>query len=285
MRHVALCLTIAMCVLWLVGLVGCRDSDEVGRQRASHHVQDLVQTIQVDVQEVRAGLPQGAKHLAALFEKEEYREEKAAAAREAVQKARNKVQDLRVAKSTFFAVAGADGVVIRNDQEQDRMAGKSLFGPFPRLREALRGKYVETLGSMPEASGVKGKPDAQWVAAHPVSLGGVVKGLYVTGWSWSAYAYRLEFSLRGKLRSALAEHEKLPLIYVFVVVDRNVYGAPVSPVVSQEAIARLDPMSKIQGDGTFSTTIEITGRSYALAVKGTPIFGPKVGVAVLWSET
>jgi hypothetical protein len=285
MRQRALCLTIVMWALGLVGLGGCKDSEEVSRQHALRHVGDLIQTIQADVQEVRAGLPEGAKHLVALFEKEEHREEKASAARQAVEKARNKVQDLRVAKSTFFAVAGTDGVVIRNDQEQDRMAGKGLFGPFPKLREALRGKYVETLGSMPEASGVRGKPDGQWMAAQPVRVGGAVKGLYVTGWSWSAYAYRLEFHLRGKLRSGLAQHEKLPLVYVFMLVDQKAYGAPVSPVVSQDAIAGLDPLSKVEGDGTFSTRLEITGRGYGLAVKGTPIFGPKVGVAVLWSET
>jgi hypothetical protein len=118
-----------------------------------------------------------------------------------------------------------------------------------------------------------------------VQVQGKVKGLYVTGWSWSAYAFRLEFHLRSKLRSALQENEKLALVYVFVVVDKNAYGAPVSPLVSQEAISGLDPMSKVEGTGVFSTRIEITGRAYGLAVKGTPVLGPSVGVAVLRSET
>jgi hypothetical protein len=77
----------------------------------------------------------------------------------------------------------------------------------------------------------------------------------------------------------------MPLVYVFVVVDRDVYGAPVSPVVSAKAIAEVDPMSKIRRDGVFTHTLDITERGYGLAVKATPPLGGKVGVAVLRSET
>jgi len=266
-------------------LTGCKDTKLVSEQHAREHVKSLVEVVRGDVEEVRKGMPVGAAHLSQLFAKESPREEMAEPARKALERARNKTQDLRVAKSTFFAVAGRDGVVIRSDQEQDRMAGRPLFKAFPGLKQALTGKYVETHGAMEEASGVKGKPDGQWAVAQPIKAGGDTKGLYASGWSWSAYAYRLEFRLRSRLKSALDEYDKMPLIYVFMVVDQAAYGAPVTAPVSQETVSKLDSMSKLDGDGMFCTTLDITGRGYGLAVKGVPVLGKGIGIAVLRSET
>ena len=164
------------------------------------------------------------------------------------------------------------------------MTGKNAFTSFPELKGALAGRYVETRGSMPEAARVTGK-DGQWVAANPVSVDGKPKALYVTGWSWSAYAYRLENSIRSSVRSADGEGARAPLIYVYVVVGEDVFGAPISPEVNAKAIAEQKPMSKIQGDGVHESVIEITGRDFGLAVKGTPALGQGVGIAVLRSET
>jgi hypothetical protein len=162
------------------------------------------------------------------------------------------------------------------------MAGKSLFAAFPELKKAATGTYVETHGSLPEASEVKGRSDGQWIAAQPISALGAVKGLYVTGWSWSAYAYRLENSVRGAARD---EGAKEPLLYVYVVVENDVYGAPISPEVNAQKIAEQKPLDKIQGDAPFTAELEITGRDFGLAVRAAPALGPKVGIAVLRSET
>jgi hypothetical protein len=266
-------------------LTGCKDTKLVSERHAREHIASLVEVVQKDVEEVRKGMPAGAVYLTQLFAKEAPREELAEPARKALERARNKTQDLRVAKATFFGVTGRDGVVIRTDQEQDRMAGKPLFAAFPKLKQALAGKYVETHGSMEEASGVQGKPDGQWAVAQPIKVGSETKGLYVSGWSWSSYAYRLEFHLRSKLKSALSEYDKMPLVYVFVVVDQAAYGAPVTALVSQQEVGKLDPLSKLDDSGMFATTLEITGRGYGLAVKAVPVLGERIGIAVLRSET
>lgn len=266
-------------------LSGCTKSSKVSEAKAKQNVGFLAKTVKEDVQAVRKGLPQGAKHLTTLYKSDAKPEDDLRAVRGQLQLARDKVQDLRVATSTFFALADLSGKVIRNDREQDRMAGKDLFKPFPKLAQAAKGKYVETKGSMPEAAGVKG-PDGQWVAATPVELDGKPVGLYVTGWSWSAYAYRLENSIRSHVTSDVSEHGgKVPLLYVYVVAGKKVYGAPVSPHVNAKAIGKLDPMSHVKGDGVYSTQLDITGRDFGLAVKGMPILGSGVGVAVLRSET
>ena len=229
----------ALCAV--LGLtLGCKDSGKVSTERAAHHVATLAETVKVDVEEIRRGLPEGAKTLVPLFrahrpaavqgapagsgsaaalpsaaapaasavaspkpaasarpaassgvaEAGTPRETMpdAAAAREALLKTRDKVQDLRVAKATFFALTDPNAIVLRNDQEQDLMATKPLLPFYPELRRALTGKYVEGRGSMPEAAGVRGRADGQWVAAQPVMVEGRVRALYVAGWSWSAYA-------------------------------------------------------------------------------------------------
>ncbi|MET0792311.1 MAG: hypothetical protein ABW061_12385, partial [Polyangiaceae bacterium] len=207
------------------------------------------------------------------------------AARSALFTARNKVQELRVSKGTFFAVSGTDGVVIRDDQDPDLMVGRPLLGSFPELQTALAGKYVETHGSMPEAAGVIGRSDGQWVAAQPVLQGSEVKGLYVTGWSWAAYAYRLERALSSNLRSELSEGQKLPLAYVYLVVGKDVYGTPISPEVNAQAIAKLSPLSNASPSAPTTFELEIDGREFGLAVELAPDLGKDVAVAVLRSET
>jgi hypothetical protein len=266
-------------------LTACESTNQETVAKALAHAQRLVETAKQDVSEVRQGLPSGADELAKLWSDEANPLGDPEAARRLLTRAQSKVQDLRVAKSTFFALATLDGTVVRNDREQDRMAGKALFPAFPPLARAAQGEYVEALGALPEAHGVKGKPDAEWVAAKGVSVGGTVRALYVTGWAWSSYAYRLEFSLRGQVERELrGSKENVPLLYVFMIVGTDVYGAPESPEVSARSIAEQDPLAHLSPQGSFSTLLEITGRKFALGVQAAPELAPRVAVGVLRSE-
>ncbi|HWO14973.1 MAG TPA: hypothetical protein VNN80_35970 [Polyangiaceae bacterium] len=268
-------------------LLGCEQTDDASVGLALAHARDLTSVARRDVDEVRKGLPLGAQELGKRW---------AAsgadlvgdgvAARDALDHARNKVQDLRVAKSTFFALATPDGHVVRNDREQDLMAGAALFGPFPALAAAASGRYVEALGVMPEAHGVRGKPDGEWLAAIGVEVGGQVRGLYVTGWAWSSYAARLEFSLRSRLTIELAgKRENMPLLYAFMLVEDAVYGAPEAPEVNAQAIAAKQPLSNLTPEGSYSGLIDITGRRFALGVQVVPELALRVAIGVLRSET
>ena len=273
--------------LLLVVLLGvsCKKPSAVSAEKAKTDVVALTRATHSDVAEVRSGLPQGEKFLLPLFTSGKPATDDPHGARSALETARNKVQELRVSKGTFFAVAGTDGVVIRNDQDQDSMAGHSLWPAFPELKAALTGKYVESRGSMPEAAGVRGRPDGQWVAAQPVLQGSEVKGLYVTGWSWAAYARRLEFALSSNLRSALSEGQTMPLVYVYLVVGNDVFGTPISPEVNARAIAKLSPLRNASATTPSTFELEIAGREFGLAVELAPDLGKDVAVAVLRSET
>jgi len=268
-----------------LSVAGCKKQSAISAEKAKADVVRLAQATHTDVSEVRSGLPQGAKLLLPIFATGKPASDDPHAARLALETARNKVQDLRVSKGTFFAVTGSDGIVIRNDQEQDSMAGHALLPAFPELKAALAGQYVESRGSLPEAAGVRGRADGQWIAAQPVLSGTEVKGLYVTGWSWAAYARRLEFALASNLRSALAEGQKMPLVYVYLIVGKEVFGAPISPEVNARAIAQLSPLSNASATTPSSFELEIAGREFGLALELTPDLGKDVAVAVLRSET
>jgi hypothetical protein len=123
------------------------------------------------------------------------------------------------------------------------------------------------------------------VAAQPVQDGDTVKGLYVTGWSWASYAYRLERNLATNLRTELGEGGKMPLVYVYVIVDKDVFGTPISPEVNAKAIAALSPLTNASATAPTAFELEIAGRDFGLAVELTPDLGKNVAVAVLRSET
>lgn len=264
-------------------LASCTKSGEVSKQKARTEVELLAKAAVADVEEVRKGLPLGAKHLEAFFADDKAQGD-AVAAKEALESARRKVQDLRTAKSTFFLITDKSGVILRSDLEHDALASKNLFAAF-ELKGALAGKYTEARGSMPEAAGVRG-PDGQWAAAIPVMKGSDVAGVYATGWSWSAYAYRLENQLRSVVKAEATESgSKLPLVYVYVVVDKEAYGAPVSPEVNAKAVKDSGLMGRATGESVVDAAQEIEGRDFGIALRRVPALGADVAIAVVRSET
>jgi hypothetical protein len=270
--------------LCLSTLGGCSKTGETSRVKAHAAVEELAKAAVVDVDEVRRGLPLGAKELESFFADDKAQGD-AAAAKQALERARSHVQDLRIAKSTFFLLADKSGLILRSDQEHDALASKNLFAAFD-LKAATTGKYVEARGSMPEAASVRGRSDGQWTAAAPVLKGTDVIGIYATGWSWSAYAYRLENQLRSRVRSEATDAgTKEPLVYVYVVVEKEAYGAPISPDVNAKAVKDSGLMGRANGETVVDTAQEIDGRDFGIALRRVPALGPDVAIAVVRSET
>lgn len=271
---------LGLCLLMGVALA-CTDEGKVSAERASAHARFLAPLTERDVKEVRDGLPQGTQYLEELWKSSDEVLDPELA-RDALNRARGKVQDLRNAKSTFFAVVEKTGTVVRNDLQLDMMAGKDLLAAFPQLKRALDSGYAEATGSMLEARGTEGKADGQWVAASAVKREGVAKGLYATGWAWTLYARRLEEALKSQLWDE--EKGKKPLFYVVIVRGDQVYGTGPTPQVNLDAISKLQPLENAK-DGHFQAQLEITGRQFGFAAQVTPVLGDDVMVGVLRSET
>jgi hypothetical protein len=272
-------------VISLVGGIACEHDGKASSKLASQQLAELVKASAEDVRELRAGMPLGAAEVDKLLPEKGLEDLDPMVARETLNKARSRVQDLRVAKSTFFALVARSGTIVRSDGEQDRLVGKDVFVAFPELKAVLSGGYKETRGSMPEAAGVRGRPDAQRVVAAAIGQGGAVRGLYVSGWSWAAYAYRLENAARSSARAATEKGRKMPLIYAYVVVGPDVFGAPISPDVNLKAVKDLDLAQKTRAGAPFTTELELTGRVFGLAAVRAPELGEDAIIALLRSET
>ncbi len=269
----------------LLSVVGCEDSGKKSAKLVVPNMEYVAKAAERDLGEVRRGMPAGAKELEALFRQAAPEKPAAVDARKELLRLRSDNRDISSAKSTFFLIAAADGTILRNNLESDEMAEKNLFEVYPTSKKGLNQDYFETGGSWDVARGVNGRPDAQWLAMSRVLLDGQPAGLFVSGWSWSSYAYRLEMALRSEVLGETEEGDKVPLLYVYVVVGGQAYGAPVSPTVNGEEIVKMNPVEKSKGKDMWTGAIEITRRPFGLALKHLPELGDDVVLAVLRSET
>jgi hypothetical protein len=266
----------------LVASAGCTDKAKISVKEASANLDSLVATADVDVGQIERGLPLGAAKLAVLWANGADAHQDLRAVRGALLKMRRDVPDLTVAKSTFFAVADDKGVAIRNDLEEDAMAGTALLPLFPDLAKAEKGSYVTTTGAFPGPPLPSG-PDKDWIAAAPIKKDdGSVAGVLLTGWTFRRFAFHLQEQLEHDLSQAQG-NLKLPVLYVMVFDKSGVYGAPRTPQVNEKAMADLDPVGKT-ASGRAQGTITITDRDFGWVATRLPKLGPDIGVLVLRSE-
>jgi hypothetical protein len=267
-------------------LVGCKDQAKLSAAQAAQDAAPLADLINKDVAEVERGMPEGASRLASLLANGADPKQDVAGVRRALMRVRRDVVDLNVAKSTFFALADSSGVAIRNDLEEDAMAGQNLLAAFPVLAKAKDG-YVTGTGAFP-GSTTKNGPDKDWIAAAPVKRAdGSTGALLVTGWSYRYFARHLQEALKTRLlerAKAAGEEGKLPVYYVAIFDKSGVYPAPLTPQVDEKALADEDLAGKTAG-GPFRGTLTITDRAFGFGAERTPSLAPDTGVVVLRSET
>jgi hypothetical protein len=276
--------SIALALLSGLVALGCEDKTKLHQQQATELLERLAPLIERDTKQVREGLPEGAKKLAALLDDDPGAD--LAALQRSIKRARSGVESLAFAKSTFFVFVGKEGTVLRSETDPDLPAGKSLYEAIPeaqKLSEEGTGLF-ETYGSMRGLRGAQNGPDKQWIVGHPIkNKKGEVTGSFVTGWSLRKYAHYLEEDTRRHLTKTLGEKGKaIPLVYVFVVVGTEAYGAPVTPEINAEALGKLDIMGKAKG-GTLQTTVDVDGRKFLLVAKPLQDLGDNAGLAVMFS--
>lgn len=267
-------------------LVHCKDQAKESAKLAAGNADELAVLVDKDVGEVQRGMPEGAQKLGALYANGADPRQDVPAVRQALLRTTRDVPDLNVAKSTFFALADDKGVGIRNNLEQDAMAGQDLMKLFPALSKALEGAYVETTGSFGGPPGPAG-PDKDWVAAMPVKNDqGKVSGLFVTGWSYRRFAAHLQEVLKSRFQENLrksGDTGKMPVFYVCVYDATGVYCERTTPKVNEQALIDAKLVEKT-ATGPFQGTMTITDREFGYAAKRTPKLGENTGVVVLRSE-
>ncbi|MBX3188343.1 MAG: hypothetical protein KF819_15100 [Labilithrix sp.] len=277
---------LALVALALV-LLGCKDKGRESANEARANVKSLVELAEKDVAEIERGLPEGGKKMAAQLAKEPDAKSNPSQVRAALLKIRQQVPDLGVAKSTFFAFTDEKGIAIRNDLEQDTMAGKDIGAAYPALKKALTGEaFVATQGVFPGVPNPQG-PDKEWVAAVPVKHeDGSLLGMLVTGWTYRRFANHLQESLKRDLQEALmhgGDKGKLPVLYVFVFDKAGVYGARGTPPLNEKTLGEQGLVEKTAA-GPADAPITIGERAFGWAAARVPKLGPDVGIVVLRSE-
>lgn len=267
---------------------GCKDKGKQSAEEARANVKMLVELAEKDVAEVERGLPEGAKKMSAQLAKETGdAKQNAPQVRSALLKIRQQVPDLGIAKSTFFAFTDDKGIAVRNDLEQDTMAGKDLVGAYPDLKKALTGEaFVSTQGTFPGVPNPQG-PDKEWVAAVPVKRDDQsLIGLFVTGWTYRRFAYHLQEALKRDIQDRLLREGnkgKMPVLYVFVFDKDGVYGARGTPPTDEKVLAEQSLTTKTES-GPIDSPLTIEDRPFGYAASRVKKLGPDVGIVVLRSE-
>ncbi|HXN32259.1 MAG TPA: hypothetical protein VN894_10375 [Polyangiaceae bacterium] len=276
---------VAAAFLFCTLALGCKDQAKESAARAAHDVADLATLVEKDVAEIERGLPDGAKRLAPLVAGGADPKQDVAGVRRSLLRMRRDVIDLNMAKSTFFALADANGTAIRNDLEEDVMAGQNLLALFPALAKSRDG-YVTTTGTFPNVS-TKNGPDRDWIAAVPLKRDdGSAGALLVTGWTYRYFARHLQESLKDRLADrakASGEEGKIPVFYVAVFDKSGVYSAPLTPQIDEKALQGQDLVARTDS-GACQSTLTITDRAFGYAALRTPKLAPDTGIVVLRSE-
>lgn len=266
-------------------LCACKDQAKESAAHAAPDAAVLADLVAKDVGEIERGLPQGAAKLAPLVASGADPRQDISGVRRALVKVRREVIDLNVAKSTFFALTDPSGVAIRNDLEEDVMAGQNIVALFPGLAKAAEA-YTTGTGSFPTTSTSKA-PDKDWIAGAPVKRDdGSTGAILVTGWSYRYFARHLQEALKTHLldeAKAAGQEGKIPVFYTAVYDRAGVYAAPLTPDVDAKALAEQDLATKTE-KGPVTGTITIADRAFGFAAARTPSLAPDTGIVVLRSD-
>lgn len=258
-------------------VVGCTDKGKLAQDAASEAVDIALGLATRDTDQVRKGMPDGAKILEKRLPADPVGNR--LEVEQAIKAARENVDILINAKSTFFSFAGVDGVVLRSEVQIDELAEKNILSVYPSLAKALEPNagLVEAYGEMDAIRGVKKGNDSAWVVAHAVAggEGGKPRGLFLSGWSLRHYAGVLQSAMRThfdeKSKSAEKTSEAVHA-HIFILKGRGTYGDPEAPDENTTEVQNLDILPKL-ASAEFRAVKEIEKRTWGIVAKKAPQFG------------
>ncbi len=282
-------LTASQCL----AIAACEPRGRISAERAFADVERIASLIASDVAEIERGLPAGATKLGEILAKENVALRPGEPAiRSALRKMRERTVDLGIAKSTFFALASDQGIALRNDFDQDSIAGLDLLAAWPALVPVTKGApYASATGQLSPPT-PPSPADREWVAAVPVAKhDGSKAGLLVTGWTYRRFAYHLQVSLERETRARYEREKngkKVPILYVCLFDKENVYcakmpGAPAVPEVNERTLATLNLHARTS-TAPASSPITIESREFGWAAARAPRLSAEVGFVILRSE-
>lgn len=269
----------------LLALAGCKDDPKAIAQKAADQETQALALNDANVAKVKAGLVQGAEKLRSLYANGADPHQDPPAVRAALFANRAEVPELNAAKTTFSALVDANGIGVRNDLEQDAMAGRNVGAAFPALKSVISG-FTTTTGAF-DLPGPPAPPNRQWIGVAPVTKpDGSTGGLYIAGWTYRQYAYLLQDTLRARMEGEIDKAKstaKVPIFYVMIFDASGVYGTTMAPDVNEKAMSDLDLLAKTAA-GPAQGVVNVSDRDYGWAAARAPSLGANIGIVTMRSD-
>lgn len=268
-------------------LAGCKSKADKQAELAVKDLDDVLDVVEKrHVQGLARALPQAAKDLGAKLAGVDL--EKEAAAFPAL---RDKVDDLRSAKRSYFAVVDQGGEVQWVDDPAWPVVHRKIALGFPAVQTVLDGKseYEKGIGRYGGAD----EAATTFVEAVPLrKADGTKLGALVACWEAHDAAEDLRRQLLTKLLQQSAQpvkrvkaKDKLKLMLdqpdVWVGIFRNqwLYLQDDAPQPLEQALEAQGFFEKTKG-GAWHGTFDVMNKGWGAAAKRTPSLAPDVGIVV-----
>ncbi|MGZ3418403.1 MAG: hypothetical protein ACXVEF_07125 [Polyangiales bacterium] len=203
---------------------------------------------------------------------------------------RDKNDDLRSSKRSYFVLADIEGDIVWIDDPGWKIVGRKLALGFPAVKEALDGKKYST------GSGKFGGASEEaltFVEASPITKGGKTVGVLVAGWEAHEGAEDVQRQLavqlaqqnapakvRIKAKDKLQMAIDMPELYVAVFKGKYIYMQEDAPQPVVQSLEALDLLGKT-ANGAWQGTFDVQNRGWGGAAQRLPALGADVGIAVV----
>lgn len=204
---------------------------------------------------------------------------------------RNKSDDLRSAKRSYFAITDVNGDIVWVDDPNWVVVGRKLAVAFPAAKELLDGAKPYAAGS-----GRYGGADPEALTlfeAATITKGDARVGLLVSAWEVHEIAEDLQRQLqtdlamktvKPKTRAKPKDKYQLALdtpdLWVAVFSKDYVWLQDGAPQTLEDGVKSIGLHAKTAA-GAWSGTFDVLNRGWGAAAKRLPALGPDLGLAVL----
>lgn len=275
-----------------LALVGCKSK---AQKQAEAAVPDLARLEKLvaerHVDSLARSLPGVALALANKLGDKPINPVDSAAITAALDDLRNKTEDLRSAKRSYYAVTDSGGEVVAVDDSSWNVVGRKAALAFPALNDVLAGKSNYAFGA-----GRYGGADPEALTlfgASPLVRGDKTLGALLSAWEIHEIAEDLQRQLqtdlamktvKPKARAKPKDKYQLALdtpdLWVAVFNAQYTWLQEGAPQPLEDAARATGLFAKTAG-GQWSGTFDVLNKGWGAAAKRFPKLGADLGVAVL----
>lgn len=207
---------------------------------------------------------------------------------------RNKTDDLRSAKRSYFAITDMGGEIVWVDDPNWLVIGRKAAVAFNKLEAVLAGKEAYAAG--PGRYGGADPEALTLFEASPIKRGDKVVGGLLCAWEIHEAAEDMQRQLQTELamktvkpktRAKAKDKYQLvldtPDLWVAVFNDKYIWMQEGAPQPLEDGAKSIGLFAKT-ANGAWSGTFDVLNRGWGAAAKRVPSLGEGMGIAVLRHE-